>query len=167
MARKRFAVLALALGLVAGSTACGSSSDAAGPTTTSAPDTRPAADPLRRQARDDCRRARLTLDRIGRTVSQNAASIDYDELDRIIERGIEPVDACQTAIEALGPTLPEYEQSVASWYAGSLDGIIVAFQEPPGDASDVPSWIAQLQGATGELVEQEKALNEADPSILG
>lgn len=159
--------VALCLSVLAvGTTACGSSTNDASPASTT-PTTRPIETPTRRRVHDQCRRAQLRLARIGDLVEQDSATLDYATLAAEVEGGAAPVALCQEAVEALFPELSTAMQSTASSYAGSLDAIIVALEAPPTDAAQVQPWIEQLSAAAAETAEQTKAMNEADPTILG
>ena len=169
LSRVTTGALALALclvALVAGTTACGSSTNDASPASTT-PATPPTDTPARRRVYDDCRRAQLRLERVGKLVTQDSAELDYATVAAAVEGGAAPVAKCQEAVEALFPELSAALQSTASSYAGSLDAIIVALEAPPADAAQVQPWVEQLSAAAAETAEQTKAMNEADPTILG
>lgn len=159
--------VALCLSVLAvGTYACGSSSNDASPASTP-PTTQPTDTPARRRVHDECRRARLRLERIGDLVERDSATLDYATVAAAVEGGAAPVAKCQEAVESLFPELSAAVQSTASSYAGSLDAIIVALEAPPTDAARVQPWIEQLSAAAAETAEQTKAMNEADPTILG
>jgi len=159
--------VALCLSVLAvGTTACGSSANDASPASTT-PTTRPIETPARRRVHEDCQRAQLRLENLGELVAQDSPTLDYATLGTALEGADAPVARCQEAVEALFPELSAALQSTASSYAGSLDAIIVALEAPPADAAQVRPWIEQLSAAAAETAEQTKAMNEADPTILG